>query len=248
MNRYIGSTVNPVLFHNEHYLESSFGERNFRGKVEQHNGIDLLYKTKLTKAKADYIIAIDDGTVSEVNYSKSRGCYVTITHKNGFKSRYLHMKAGSIIVSVKQLIKKGQTIGYMGETGDATDVHLHLAILKNNKFVDPLPYLLGDKNFNGDNWETGVDYITLYEKFKRYAPCVGLNKVPYSVLSATDKTKCNNVGGYAKTKVGVKYKFYKYETDSKGNKWGCTTNPANKQKKSHWICVRDKNGDQVKRV
>ena len=247
MNRYIGSTTNPVLFHNEHYLESPFGERNFRGKVEQHNGIDLLYKTKLTKAKADYIIAIDDGTVTKVDYTKTRGCYVELTHKNGFKSRYLHLKAGSIIVAEKQLVKKGQTLGYMGDTGDATNVHLHLAILHNNKFVDPLPYLLGDKNFEKDNWETGVEYVTLYEKFKRYSPCVGLNKVPYKNLSSADKKKCNNISGYAKTKVGVTYTLYKFALDNKYNRWGCTTNPAKGQKKEHWICVCDSNGDQVKK-
>lgn len=240
MNRYIGSTTNPVLFHNEHYLESPFGERNFRGKVEQHNGIDLLYKTKLTKAKADYIIAIDDGTVTKVDYTKTRGCYVELTHKNGFKSRYLHLKAGSIIVAEKQLVKKGQTLGYMGDTGDATNVHLHLAILHNNKFVDPLPYLLGDKSFNGDNWELG-DYVTLYEKYLRTSPCVSAtNKAKYKNLSATCKAKCiKDSLGNARYKVGVTVNIKEFQYDKKGNKWGRTN--------TLWLCVKDSTGDQVKK-
>lgn len=240
MNRYIGNTVNPVLFHNEHYLESPFGERNFRGKKEQHNGIDLLYKTKLSKAKADYIIAIDDGTISKVDYTTTRGYYVEITHKNGYKSRYLHLKAGSIIVSVKQLVKKGQTLGYMGDTGDATNVHLHLAILKNNKFVDPLPYLLGDKNFEGENWEYG-DYTTLYEKYLRTSPCVSAtNKAKYKNLSATCKAKCiKDALGNARYKVGATVNIKEFQYDKKGNKWGRTN--------QLWLCVKDSSGDQVKK-
>lgn len=250
MGKHIGSTVNPVLEKNNHYMTSPFGERTLNGKTAMHNGIDLKNGDKAGHLSGDNIISIADGKVTYVGKSKTRGNYVELQHINGWKTRYLHQKDNSIVVSVKQLVKKGQKLGHTGDTGEGvTAEHLHLAVINpKGNYVDPLPYLLGDKNFDGENWETGVDYITMYEKFKRYSPCVGVNKVPYKRLSAADQKKCNNVGGYAKTKVGVKYKFYEFAFDNKGNRWGCTTNPNKKQKNKHWICVCDKNGDQVKKA
>lgn len=244
MGKYIGATVSPVLFHNDHYMTTHFNEEiKINGKKKTHKGLDLINRGKVKvpgKSTADYIIAIDDGTVSEVDYSTARGFYVTITHKNGYKSRYCHLKANSIIVKVKQLVKKGQTIGYMGATGEVTGVHLHLAILKNNQYIDPLPFLTGDKNFNGDSWELG-DYVTLYQKYLRTSAEVKAgNKAKYKNLSASCKAKCiKDSLGYARYKVGVTVNIKEFKFDKKGNKWGRTN--------QLWLCVRDSNGDQVKK-
>ena len=243
MGKYIGITVNPVLEKNNHYMTSDFGERKLNGKLAMHNGIDLKNKNNNTgKLTADYIIAIADGKVTFVGSSKSRGNYVEIEHINGYKSRYLHMKDGSIVVKEKQLVKKGQRLGYTGATGEGvTGVHLHLAIIKSNKYLDPKPYLLGDKNFNGDNWETG-NYELLYEKYLRYSPEVKVtNKCKYKDLSATAQKKCiKDKLGYAKYKIGANINIKEFKRDNKANLWGRTN--------TLWVCVKDSSGDQVKKV
>lgn len=246
---------NYVLEKGVHYLQSPFGEREYpKGVFTKHNGDDLVGKGKA----ADYVISIDRGIVTEVSYSDSRGYYVGIKMENGYLTRYLHLKKGSILVKKGQSVKKGQRIAYMGNTGyykDAqgkkhqVDVHLHFAVIdiKDNP-VDPMPYLMGEKTFSNNNWVIGATYRTIKKKYKRYGAYVGNNKVPYGVLSATDKKKCDNVGGYARTKIGVEYIFYDFVIDNKGNRWGRTTKPTSTQKNKHWICVEDSTGKQVESI
>lgn len=250
MGKALGQVKNPPLKHNNIYLESPFGKRTYKGKVEQHNGIDLQYRyptTKLKDNKEDTIIAIESGVVVKVTYSKSRGYYVEIKHNKIYTSRYLHMKKNSIKVSVGQKIIKGQELGITGMTGAADGIHLHLAIIENGYFVDPLPFVLGEKDIN-PTIELNVPYKTLKKKYKRYEACVGNNKVPYKVLSVDDKKKCDNVLGYARTKIGVIYTFYDIKFDIEGNLWATTTKPTSKQPNKHWICVWDSTGYQVKKI
>lgn len=209
MGKYLGKVKNPVLKHNDHYLESPFGERTYKGKKEQHNGDDLQYRTPTTKLKdnkPDTIISIESGIVTKVTYSSSRGYYVEVKHNVNYISRYLHMVKGSILVKKGQNIKKGTPLGTTGMSGAADGVHLHLAIIKNGKYIDPLPYILGEKSIN-PTIELNVPYKMLKKKYKRYGASVGANKVPYKVLSSDDKKKCDNVLGYARTKIGVIYTF-----------------------------------------
>ena len=99
-----------------------------------------------------------------------------------------------------------------------------------------------------DYWIVGKTYKMIKKKWKRYGAYVGNNKVPYPVLSATDKKKCDNVGGYARTKIGVEYTFYDFVKDEKGNTWACTTKPTSTQKKKHFVCVEDSTGKQAIKV
>ena len=145
MGKYIGATTAPVLKSNNQWMTQEFKS----GGV--HNGIDLIKRGKVwtPAAKTDYIIAIADGEVTYTGYSETRGYYVELKHKNSYISRYLHMKKGSIVVKKGQYITKGTVLGFMGSTGDSTAPHLHLAVCKpNGTYVDPLPYVLGSKNFD----------------------------------------------------------------------------------------------------
>ncbi len=131
---------NNVLKNKVHYLTDDFTTRNSN---RTHNGMDFIGKNY----GADYVIAVEKGKVIAASYGKSTGYYVEIEHPNKVISRYLHLKKNSITVKKGEEVKKGQIIGYMGNTGDATGVHLHFAIKVNGKQVDPKPYLLGEKGF-----------------------------------------------------------------------------------------------------
>lgn len=134
---------NPVLKNKIHYMTSDYKSRNENGKT--HSGIDMIGKGYAP----DDIIAIADGVVSEVGYSSTgSGYFVEIKHGD-YISLYAHMKKGTIKVKKNQKIKKGTVIGYMGDTGNTTGVHLHLTIKYKNQIIDPLPFLQG-KDFSSE--------------------------------------------------------------------------------------------------
>ena len=118
-------------------------------KAGKHNGIDLVKKT----LSPSYIIAHSDGevvgVVTNINWTKygsgSYGNYVKIRHDNGMYTMYAHLKYGSVIPKKGTRVLKGERLGYMGATGNATGVHLHFEVRdKNDKKIDPTPYIDSD--------------------------------------------------------------------------------------------------------
>lgn len=70
------------------------------------------------------------------------GNCVIVDNGSGVNSWYAHMS--SISVSVGQQVDDGTVLGYEGETGDATGVHLHFEIRFNNIPVNPQNYIQGN--------------------------------------------------------------------------------------------------------
>ena len=203
-------------------------------KKGEHNGEDLLNRTPSTKNVACSIIAIDDGTVTVVKKTKTRGNYVEIQHQLGI-SRYLHMKDNSIKVSVGQKVKRGQVLGTMGTTGDSTGIHLHLAVLIHGEYVDPYEFIIGLKILN---LKEG-NYKLTENKYIRATPEVTLtNKVKYKNVRDDLKGKFikDNLG-YARYKIGATAEVREFKKDKKGNWWAKTLNT--------WFCIFDKNGYQA---
>lgn len=95
------------------------------------------------------ILAIESGIVkiSKYGWNDGYGNYVIIDHGkssvdgNNYKSLYAH--AISLTVSAGQYVTRGQTIGYVGTTGNSSGNHLHLEIFKNGKGQDALNYYKG---------------------------------------------------------------------------------------------------------
>ena len=134
---------NSVLKKGNHKVTSPFGMRTIFGKRSMHNGIDLVGEN----STLDYIIAFADGVVKISKNSSTAGEYVQIDHGNGQYTRYLHMKKGSRTVKVGQAVKKGDVLGYMGATGNVTGALLHFDVNIDGCYVDPEPYLKGEKTF-----------------------------------------------------------------------------------------------------
>ena len=64
--------------------------------------------------------------------------YVVISHGDGTSSLYAHMSKRG--VSAGQVVNQGDTIGYVGSTGNSTGNHLHLEIRVNGTRVNPEKY------------------------------------------------------------------------------------------------------------
>lgn len=91
------------------------------------------------------IYAVSGGVVTAAAYHHSWGYYVQVYHGkddngNSYSTLYAHMNSAPI-VSVGQNVSKGQTLGYVGSTGNSTGNHLHLEMKVNNVLVNVMNYL-----------------------------------------------------------------------------------------------------------
>lgn len=105
----------------EGYISSGFGPRS----LGYHYGVDI------AKGGLVPIVAAADGIVIRSYYSPSYGEAVFISHHiNGqtYTTVYAHMRMGSRKVGQLQSVKKGQVLGYMGNTGDSYGQHLHFEL------------------------------------------------------------------------------------------------------------------------
>ena len=116
-------------------LSSPFGNRTSptAGASSNHQGIDL------AGSRGTPIKASKAGVVTVRSSSRSAGNYVTIKHDNTYSSIYMHLE--NSIVSKGQTVSQGQVIGYMGDSGITTGVHLHFGIIKNGGYVNPANYM-----------------------------------------------------------------------------------------------------------
>ncbi len=116
-------------------LTSPFGNRDAptAGASTYHQGVDLAGQAGTP------IYAARSGTVTTARYSNSAGYYVSINHGDGYSSIYMHMT--TYVVSAGQYVSRGQLLGYMGDTGISTGVHLHFGISYNGTYVNPALYV-----------------------------------------------------------------------------------------------------------
>jgi len=105
-----------------------------RGFLSYHYGIDIANRIGTP------IYAADDGYVMLAGQDTwGYGLQIVIDHGNGYKTRYAHLS--KILVTGGQIVKRGEKIALMGNTGRSTGPHLHFEIIKNGVRVDPTLYL-----------------------------------------------------------------------------------------------------------
>jgi len=112
--------------------------------------IHPIYKTRKMHYGMDFsakvgteIYATGDGIISKVKRSKrGYGNYVKINHGFGYETLYAHMS--KYIVKKGQKVKRGEVIGYVGNTGISTAPHLHYEVRKDNKKINPVNFYYND--------------------------------------------------------------------------------------------------------
>ena len=84
------------------------------------------------------------GVVSYIGWNPwdhiQRAFMVVVAHPGGYETLYAHVMPRRD-VRVGQLVRRGEVIGYMGSTGKATGVHLHLEMRRGRTTLDPLAFL-----------------------------------------------------------------------------------------------------------
>ncbi|MFQ5855762.1 MAG: peptidoglycan DD-metalloendopeptidase family protein [Anaerolineae bacterium] len=113
-------------------ISSTFGYRVFRGRRNFHTGLDIAvwYKTP--------VHATEDGTVVAAGWKSGFGWTVEVLHEEGYSTLYGHLSR--YLVDVGDTVKKGQTIGLSGSSGNSTGPHLHYEIRLNGIPIDPWRY------------------------------------------------------------------------------------------------------------
>ncbi len=136
--------IQPIKNKNLKRMSSGYGIR-----------IDPIYKTRKMHYGMDFsapkgtpIYATGDGIIEKtqsafsINSKRGYGNSILINHGYNHKTFYAHME--KYIVRKGQRVKRGDIIGYIGNSGKSTAPHLHYEVQKNGKKVNPVHYYYND--------------------------------------------------------------------------------------------------------
>ncbi len=126
-----------------HSVSSSFGARSdpFLGTAALHSGIDF------RAPQGEPVAASARGTVIHAGPNGGYGNLVEMDHGNGFTTRYAHLSR--ILVKKGDKVVLGAIVGKVGSTGRSTGPHLHYEVRRNDKPVNPAPWLKAGKEIGG---------------------------------------------------------------------------------------------------
>ena len=113
-----------------------------------HDGMDFTGKIGLP------IYATGDGVVKSVGNQRGYGKKIVVDHGYGYQTIYAHLSGYN--VKRRQKVKRGEVIGFLGNTGKSTGPHLHYEVRKNNKSLDPINYYFND--LTADEYDSMVAY------------------------------------------------------------------------------------------
>lgn len=101
------------------------------GKLHNYNAVDISNKCGTPVFAAADGVVINDKDLGSGNsgWNEGYGLFVLLEHQNGIKTRYAHLD--KVLVNVGEVVKKGQKIGLMGNTGNSEGpdgCHLHFEV------------------------------------------------------------------------------------------------------------------------
>jgi murein DD-endopeptidase MepM/ murein hydrolase activator NlpD len=131
--------IQPISNKNLKRQASGFGWRThpIYKTQEFHPGMDF------SAPSGTEIYATGDGIVERADAkAQGYGNHVVIDHGYGYKTLYGHML--KFTVRYGQKVKRGQLIGYVGNTGLSTGPHVHYEVIKGDKKINPVNYYYND--------------------------------------------------------------------------------------------------------
>ena len=132
-------SIQPIKNHDLTRMASGYGYRTdpFTKKRRFHYGMDF------SARKGTPIYATGNGVVKRAdNRSSGYGKHIRIDHGFGYVSLYAHLSKYN--VRRGQRVKRGDIIGYVGNTGRSVGPHLHYEIFKDKKKINPLNFYYGN--------------------------------------------------------------------------------------------------------
>lgn len=131
--------IQPIASRDQVRFASGFGFRihPIYKTLKMHEGVDI------TAPTGTVVRATGNGTVVHSGISDGGfGKLVIIDHGYGYKTFYAHLNKCSLRKG--SLVKRGEIVGMVGNTGRSTAPHLHYEVRKNDKPVNPINYYFND--------------------------------------------------------------------------------------------------------
>ena len=116
-------------------VNSPFGLQRLHpilNRVLPHTGVDFAARA------GDPVMATADGVVTSAGEQGGYGLLIEIRHPDGYSTRYAHLSGVAEDVRERGVVRGGQLIGYVGQSGQATGPHLHYEVRKRGQPVDPM--------------------------------------------------------------------------------------------------------------
>jgi murein DD-endopeptidase MepM/ murein hydrolase activator NlpD len=120
------------------YLHTTYGPRlhPILGFERLHKGLDF------TAEIGTPVYATGDGKIKSAYLSESLGKVIFIDHRYGYETRYAHLSKFN--VKPDQFVKRGEIIGYVGDTGLSGGAHLHYEVLYQGEHINPINFFQRD--------------------------------------------------------------------------------------------------------
>jgi len=128
----------PSIWPVRGYLSSGYGRRSdpFTGQRSFHPGIDV------SAPRGTEIKAPADGVVVSIGRRGAYGKAIVIDHGFDVVTRYGHMEEFN--VRAGQRVRRGEVIGFVGNTGRSNAPHLHYEVWVRDKLQNPIHYILDE--------------------------------------------------------------------------------------------------------
>jgi len=133
-----------------------------------HNGNDYGW------GSGRQIYAAADGTVQFVRWSSTTktnnrsggyGNYIIIDHGDAYATLYAHLPNTRPLVSVGDRVSSGEIIAWMGNTGNASGVHLHFEVRYRGNIVDPNLFLASNSTASSSSTPTPIEVLETLPDF-----------------------------------------------------------------------------------
>lgn len=149
-----GQDARDWIINNYVDLDPSGGTRDYKGSVGSsaktyngHRGVDIDVSTFREMDAGFPVFAAASGTVTaraDGHFDRNTSCaslnwnFVELTHGNGYRTIYGHLKRNSVAVALGQNVDVGDLLGVVGSSGCSTQPHLHFEVLNaSNQVVEP---------------------------------------------------------------------------------------------------------------
>jgi hypothetical protein len=146
-------------------LDYNCGQRTYVFGSYQHSGTDLFLTpfpwTMMANDEVDVVAAVGGTVVYTHDGEPDHNCALSstavpnviyVSQDDGMIGRYLHLKTGSLVVSLQQPVEQGQKLANVGSSGSSTGPHLHYEVAKQDSTGTIVEPFAGQCNAGASGW------------------------------------------------------------------------------------------------